>query len=115
MFDEELRTRIAAGARCVRFEFCFSLLFVTIRRQSDVYLTHSWQERYLRGFRYTLLSFLLGPWGVPWGLIWTAWAFWVNATGGADCTAEILKWVNNPEPVVPTEQSRSQHAEAPPS
>ena len=112
LFEEELRTRIAAGARCVRFEFCFSLLFVTIRRQSDVYLTHSWQERYLRGFRYTALSFLLGPWGVPWGLIWTFWAIWVNVTGGADCTTEILKCLDHSEPAPNGEYGRSQHAEA---
>src|SRR6188472_3627656 len=92
LFEEELRTRIAAGARCVRFEFCFSLLFVTVRRQSPVYLTSSWEQRYLRGLGYTMLALLLGPWGIPWGLLWTPWAVWVNATGGADCTEEVLAW-----------------------
>lgn len=90
MFAEELRTRIAAGARCVRFEFCFSLLFVTVRRQSAVYLTNSWQERYLRGLGYSALALLLGPWGVPWGILWTPWAMWVNTTGGVDCTFDVL-------------------------
>src|SRR3954471_17505583 len=84
LFAEELRTRLAAGARCVRFEFCFSLLLVTVRRQWPVFLTGSWQERYLRGLWYSLLAVLLGPWGVPWGLLWTPWAVWVNTTGGAD-------------------------------
>src|SRR4051794_39986213 len=95
LFAEELRTRVAAGARCVRFEFCFSLLFVTVRRQSPVSLTTSWQQRYLRGLWYSALSLLLGPWGFPWGLLWTPWAVWVNATGGVDCTAEILAWLDS--------------------
>lgn len=90
LFAEELRTRIAAGARCVRFEFCFSLFFVTIRRQSEVYLTSSWHQRYLWGLWYSFLAFLLGPWGVPWGLLWTPWAIWVNTSGGVDCTADVL-------------------------
>ena len=90
LFGEELRTRVAAGARCVRFEYCFSLLFVTVRRQSPVYLTSSWQERYLRGLWFSFVAILLGPWGVPWGLLWSSWAVWVNTTGGADCTQEVL-------------------------
>ena len=93
LFDEELRTRLADGARCVRFEFCFSLLFFTVRRQSPVYLTDSWQQRYVWGLWYTTLALLLGPWGVPWGLLFTPRAVWVNATGGADCTAEVLAWL----------------------
>ncbi len=105
LFDEELRTRIAAGARCVRFEFCFSLLFFTVRQQSSVHLTHSWQQRYLRGLGYSLLALLLGPWGFPWGPLWTAWAVWVNATGGADCTDEVCAWLDA--------RSASQHEEAP--
>ncbi len=66
------------------------MLFVTVRRQSPVYLTHSWQERYLRGLGFSLLAILLGLWGVPWGPLWSLWAFWVNITGGVDSTAEVL-------------------------
>lgn len=95
LFAEELRTRLASGSRCVRFEFCFSLLFVTVRRQSPVYLTDSWQQRYVRGLGYSALAVLFGPWGVPWGLLWTPWAVWVNATGGADCTREVLAWLDS--------------------
>ena len=43
---EEVRDRIRAGWRAVRFEFCVSFLLATIRRQSGVYLTESWQERW---------------------------------------------------------------------
>jgi hypothetical protein len=25
---------------------------------------------------------VLGPWGVPWGPVWTAVAVWTNLTGG---------------------------------
>jgi len=96
LFDEELRARVADGARCVRFEFCFSLLFVTVRRQSPVYLTRSWHQRYLRGLGYSALALLLGPWGFPWGPLWTAWAVWVNLTGGADCTDEVCAHLGAP-------------------
>jgi hypothetical protein len=104
LFAEELRTRLAAGARCVRFEFCYSLLFVTVRRQSSVYLTFSWQQRYLRGLGYSALALLLGPWGVPWGLLWTPWALWVNASGGIDCTPEVLAWLESGRTSCPVAQ-----------
>ena len=105
LFAEELRTRVAAGARCVRFEFCLSVLFFTVRRQSPVYLTDSWQQRYLCGLRYSFLALLLGPWGAPWGLLYTPWAIWVNTTGGADCTHEILTWLTARDAARPTTQN----------
>jgi hypothetical protein len=90
LFPEEIRSRVLKGARLVRFEICVSLLFVTLRRQSPIYLTESWQERYLRGFCYSVLALALGPWGVPWGLIWTPRAIWVNLTGGVDETDNVI-------------------------
>jgi hypothetical protein len=101
-FPEEIRTRVAAGARLVRFEFCFSFLFVTIRRQSPLYLTDSWQGRYLRGLGYTSLALLCGPWGVPWGVVWTSWAVWVNLTGGVDETEAALSWLADQEKIIAT-------------
>lgn len=86
LLPEQIRARVAAGARLVRFEFCVSLLLFTIRRQSPIYLTESWQGRYLRGLAYSLVAIALGLWGVPWGLIYTPWAVWVNLTGGVDET-----------------------------
>lgn len=87
---EEIRSRLAHGARLVRFEVCLSVLLFTIRRQSAVFLTESRVRRGLLGLRYSLASLLLGPWGVPWGLIWTPWSVWVNLTGGVDETDAIL-------------------------
>ncbi len=97
LFAEELRTRIAAGARCVRFEYCISLLFITIRRQSPVYLTTSWQQRYLRGLWYSACAIVLGLWGVPWGWLYTLWAVWVNLSGAVDCTNEVLAELDKAE------------------
>ncbi|MCE9563607.1 MAG: hypothetical protein K8U57_16315 [Planctomycetes bacterium] len=94
LFPEEIRTKVADGAKLVRFEFCVSALVFTIRRQSPVYLTLSWQERYLRGIWYSLVALLLGPWGVPYGVIWTPRAIWVNLTGGVDATSEVLAWLD---------------------
>lgn len=89
---EQVRARLAEGWRAVRFEFCFSFLIATIRRQSPIHLTNSWQQRYIRGMGYSLISILLGPWGVPWGPIWTARSVWTNLTGGVDVTDALLEY-----------------------
>ena len=65
-------------------------MFATIRRQSRVFLTTSRTDRLLYGVWYSFLALLLGPWGVPWGIYWTAHAVWVNLTGGADATGAEL-------------------------
>ncbi len=93
---KEFQERVRAGRRCVRFECCFSILVTTVRRQSAVYVTERWQERYLYGLGYSALALLLGPWGVPWGLVWTAWAVWTNLTGGIDVTDECMAECGRP-------------------
>lgn len=90
LVSEEVRSRLLQGARAVRFEYCISFLIATVRRRSAVYITESWQERYIRGMGYNVVTLLLGPWGVPWGLIGTARSIWTNLTGGIDTSAEVL-------------------------
>ena len=87
---EVLRNRIAAGARCVRFEYCISFGIATVRQQSAIHVTSSWRNRCIRGLRYSFLTLVAGPWGIPWGLIWSPWAIWVNLTGGVDVTDKVL-------------------------
>jgi hypothetical protein len=79
---------IPPGAKRVRFEVCISGVVFTLRRQSAVYLTFSRRERFRLGFWYSLAALCLGPWAVPWGLIWTPRAVWVNLTGGIDADGD---------------------------
>ena len=44
----------------------------------------------LQGLPFTLLSLLLGWWGIPWGPIYTIQSLWVNLKGGRDVTQEIM-------------------------
>ena len=90
MSPEMISARIREGWQCVRFEFCVSFLVATIRCQSAPRLTASWKDRVIWGIGYSALALLLGPWGIPWGPIWTVRAFWTNLTGGVDATDEVL-------------------------
>ena len=92
----EIRDLVSRGYRFVRFERCASFLLATIRNESRVYLTENWQDRFLRSLGYSLLSLLLGPWGVPWGVLLTAQSLWTNLTGGIDVTQEVLATIAPP-------------------
>jgi len=81
---------VAAGDRFVVFEYCISLIVVTLRRPSRVYLIRAGKTGLLAGFPYTILSLLLGWWGIPWGLIYTPLVVLTNLSGGRDVTSDVL-------------------------
>ncbi|MFO0797795.1 MAG: hypothetical protein U0804_09970 [Gemmataceae bacterium] len=66
----------------MRFEVCYSVVVLTVRWRSAAHDTGSAWERLGLGIPYALASLALGPWGLPWGPIWTAVAVWTNLTGG---------------------------------
>lgn len=86
---EQLNQEIARGGRFVVFEFCISLLLVTLRRPTDVYFLPADDLGLIRGLPWTLVSLFLGWWGVPWGLIQTPAVLLTNLTGGRDVTADV--------------------------
>jgi len=45
---------------------------------------------WLVGWMYSLVSLLLGWWGLPWGLIWTPTVVYRNLRGGHATTAGAL-------------------------
>jgi len=70
------------GARRVRFEVCYSFIVATVRWRTSPRDTESVWERVGLGIPYALASLALGPWGLPWGPVWTLVAVWTNLTGG---------------------------------
>jgi len=87
---DEVRRVLAAGGRCVCYEYCVSALFVTLRRTSAVRLLQPGEPPRRGGWPYTLLSLLLGWWGLPWGPVLTPLAVAANLAGGHDVTPEVL-------------------------
>jgi hypothetical protein len=86
---EQIADVISNGGRLVLFEFCISLLVVTLRCPTRVYLLRPGQFGVLVGLPYTLLTFLLGWWGLPWGIVYTPLVLVNNLCGGSDVTAQL--------------------------
>jgi len=74
--------------RLVRYEYCISLLAMTLRRESAPIPLPSTSGGFWRGLPYNLLTVTLGWWGAPWGLLLTPLVLWHNFQGGRDVTAD---------------------------
>lgn len=83
--------RILDGAdRYVCYEYCISVIFLTLRKPSRVHHLRPRELGLWRGLPYTLISLLLGWWGIPWGVIYTPLTIFTNLSGGRDVTDQVL-------------------------
>ena len=85
-----LQQEISSGGRFVSYQYVISILIMTFRRNSDIYFIRAEESRITRGLIFSLISLLLGWWGIPWGFIYTPMVLWTNFSGGKDVTAEVL-------------------------
>ncbi len=86
----QLQKEVATGARFVYFQYTLSLVVITLKRTSGVYLIRSHENAVSRSFPYTLISFLFGWWGVPWGPKCTLEAIQNNLRGGKNVTDDVM-------------------------
>ena len=87
---EELDKEIADGGKFVYYQYTVSMLVMTFKRNSDIYFVKSNQKSSVKGLPYTLLSAVLGWWGIPWGPIYTIQTLSRNISGGLDVTPQIM-------------------------
>lgn len=95
--SEEVRARAEAvaehiqmGWRFVSFEYAISPILVSFRRETDIkFLSPS--ARILSALGFSVISLLAGPWGLPWGPIYTIMALCRNLIGGHDHTQDVVQ------------------------
>lgn len=73
--------RVDETLRATVFTYVISVLVLSFKRGAGAGILCS-SCRTSRSIGYTLLSILLGPWGLPWGIIWTIEAVSTNLSGG---------------------------------
>ena len=86
----ELQQEIQQGGKFVMYQYCISILILTFKRSSNIYFISHDQNSVVKGLPFTLLSLVLGWWGIPWGPIYTIQSVVVNFQGGKDVTQEVL-------------------------
>ena len=90
MTAEQVTFEAQRGGKFVIYNYCISLLVVTFRRSTDVYFIREHENAVIKGLPWTLLTLVLGWWGIPWGPIYTVSSLVVNFKGGKDVTVNIL-------------------------
>jgi len=86
----QVQEEVARGGKFVLFQYCISIVVMTFRRPSDIYFIRAGQHSINKGWGFTVLSLLLGWWGIPWGPIYTIGALATNLGGGKDVTQQVL-------------------------
>lgn len=89
MSSPEILFEIERGGRFVVYQYVISVVFVTFRRNSPIRFVRSGESAVMKGMPFTVLTFLLGWWGFPWGLIRTPQTLFKNLSGGEDITPYI--------------------------
>ncbi|MEQ1783311.1 MAG: hypothetical protein ABMA14_18300 [Hyphomonadaceae bacterium] len=87
---EALEAEVKNGARFVCYQYCVSILVMTYSRGTDVYYIPPGKSAVAKGLGWTALSFVVGWWGIPWGLIRTPMALATNLSGGKNLTHEVM-------------------------
>ncbi|MBC7868005.1 MAG: hypothetical protein H7X88_10785 [Gloeobacteraceae cyanobacterium ES-bin-316] len=90
----DLQKEVNGGARFVYFAYTISLLIITFRDVSGVYLIRAGENTIGKSFLFTVVSFLVGWWGFPWGPKFTMQAIRTNLQGGKDVTNEVMDVIN---------------------
>lgn len=90
---EDLQREVDSGGKFVYYPFTISFIIITFKRVSGVYLVRGNENSVLKGLPYTLLSVLLGWWGIPWGPRHTLDSLRTNLRGGKDVTDEVMSVV----------------------
>lgn len=86
----ELRQVVNRGGRFVYFSYTLSLIVVTFRDVSGVYLVQANENTFKKGILFTIVSLLFGWWAIPWGPRYTLQALRSNWKGGKDVTDEVM-------------------------
>lgn len=94
MTNERVNYELQRGAKFVLFEYCISIIIMTFKRPSSIYFIRAEESVTSKALGFSLISLLLGWWGIPWGPIYTVSTIFNNLTGGKDVTQELLMAMN---------------------
>ena len=79
------------GGKIVYFQYSISIIVMTFKRTSGFYLLRNGENASQYHWPYTLISLLLGWWGIPWGFIYTPVVLFKNINGGNDITEIVVQ------------------------
>jgi hypothetical protein len=98
MTEDDVRGEMARGGRFVIYQYCVSIIILTLKRSSNIYFIRGGHSSFAKGFPFIAISLFLGWWGIPWGPIYTVQSLVTNFAGGRDVTQQVLASLRPPVP-----------------
>lgn len=92
--NQEIIWELNNGGKFVVYQYTISIIVMTFKRSGNIYLIRGGQSGVKHSIGLTILTFLLGWWGFPWGPIYTVGALYTNLSGGKDVTQNIVSLMN---------------------
>jgi hypothetical protein len=86
---QQMKEMVKQGGKFVMFQYTISIVVMTFRENSNIYFVKPGESTAKYHWSYTLLTCLLGWWGIPWGIIYTFGTLGTNLGGGKDLTLEV--------------------------
>lgn len=90
MTIQQIEDDILRGGRFRVFLWNFSIVVMSFQRSSALRYYRSNQSCGAAAWGWTLLSSVIGWWGIPWGIFFTLQTIYTNCMGGKDMTGDIL-------------------------
>jgi hypothetical protein len=100
----EGRENMQVKHRRVRFETCISLIFLTRHQMSEPVELGPTQWAGWASLPYCLVTFLLGWWGIPWGIFLTPVVIWRNLRGGQELLEDNQPVHSGPSDMFPSDR-----------
>ena len=88
-----IQDEVSRGGRFVTYTYCISFIMMSMKKSSCIYFIKSEENAFLKGMPFTIVSLLLGWWGIPWGIIYTCGSLFTNTNGGNDVSDKVLQYL----------------------
>ncbi len=97
MSIQQIEDDILRGGRFRVFLWNFSIIVMSFQRSTGLRYYRAGEGCGASAWPWTVLSMLIGWWGIPWGVIYTIGTLYTNCMGGKDITADILSAIVGPQ------------------
>jgi hypothetical protein len=98
----EIQTIINDGGRFVFFPYTISIVLMTFKKASSIYLLRRGENSIKYSYPHVLTNAVVGWWGIPWGPIYTIGSMYQHLKGGRDVTEAVMSELIQYDPEVNT-------------
>lgn len=97
MSIQQIEDDVLRGGRFRIFRYNFSIIVMSFQRGSGLRYIRAGHGAGAYAWPWTVLSLLVGWWGIPWGIFFTIQTLYTNCMGGMDMTTDLLSSIVGPE------------------